>query len=367
VAALLEEALEAAPDQLLRSRLMARLAVELYYAEDRGRSERLSEQAVAVARAARDPTTLAAALNARHVALWRPDRLDERLAVAGEMIEVARDCDPVTELQGRNWRVVDLFELGDMDEWRAEAARHGRLARDLRLPSFEWYTPLWQSVDAQLAGRFDEAERLRLEAAELGGRAGDDNAELFSLMVRFTGRLMKREFVAEDLDFALDKVANSPAGPAYRSSVSWLLAELGRHEEARGHLAALLAPGGLPFDANWVSALREAATAAVLLADREAAAVLYDALLPYAGRPLTAGRAVTSYGVADRPLGELAALLGREADAERHLREAIALDTAMGSTVWALYGRRSLLRLHPDAELAAEVEELSEALGLVSA
>ena len=36
----LEEALERTGDPVLRSRLMARLAVELYYAQDRARSER---------------------------------------------------------------------------------------------------------------------------------------------------------------------------------------------------------------------------------------------------------------------------------------------------------------------------------------
>ena len=262
---------------------------------------------------------LAAALNARHVALWRPDRLDERLAVAAEMIDVARDGDRVAELQARNWRVLDLFELGDMDEWRAEVRRHGRLADELRLPTFQWYTPLWQAVDAMLAGRFAEAERLRLEAAATGTRAGDLNAELFAKMIEFTANVMRGDFLAPNLEFALDKVANSPAGPAYRPSVAWLLAELGRHEEARTELARCLAPGGLVFDANWTSAIGECASAACALGDREHAAMIYDLLAPFAGRPITAGRAVASYGAADRLLGELAALLGREDDAERHL------------------------------------------------
>ena len=59
------------------------------------------------------------------------------------------------------------------------------------------------------------------------------------------------------------------------------------------------------------------------------------ASLPYAGRPATAGRAVTSYGAVDRHLGGLAALLGRRDDAERHLRAAIARNHELGCTVWA--------------------------------
>ena len=71
----LEEALERVKDPGLRSRVQARLAVELYYATDRTRSDALSAEAVATARAARDPSALASALGARHVALWRPDRV----------------------------------------------------------------------------------------------------------------------------------------------------------------------------------------------------------------------------------------------------------------------------------------------------
>ena len=77
-----------------------------------------------------------------------PDRLDERLAAA------ARDdrggarapATPGRELQARNWRVVDLFELGDMDAWRAEVGATRALADELRLPAFQWYTPLWRST-----------------------------------------------------------------------------------------------------------------------------------------------------------------------------------------------------------------------------
>ena len=156
--------------RVLRSRLQARLAVELYYAPDRTRSETLSAEAVATARAAGDPRALASALNARHVALWRPDRVHERLAAAADMIAAARETgERHAELQARNWRVTDLFELGDMPECRREMARHARLADELRLPVFQWYAPLWAAVEAVLAARFSEAERLAAEAEDAGG------------------------------------------------------------------------------------------------------------------------------------------------------------------------------------------------------
>ena len=362
----LEEALDALPsgDAVLRSRLQARLAVELYYAPDRRRSETLSADAVATAHASGDASALAAALNARHVALWRPDRVDERLATAAAMIAAARDArQPDQELQARNWRVTDLFELGDMPACREEIARHSRLADDLRLPSFQWYRPLWAATEATLAGRFAEAERLVAVARERGARAGDGNAELFPAMVEELAHVERLEFDRTDMAFLQDKVANSPAGPAYQSYLVWVLAGRGREAEARRHLDDWMRCEP-PFDANWLSAQAEAAEAVVLLGDPTHAQLLYDRLAPYAGRPATAGRAVGSYGAVDRHLGGLAAVLGRRDEARAHLRAAIARDAELGCAVWRLHAQRGLCRLAPDDALVAEATAAARALGL---
>lgn len=232
--ALLEEALDAlgGADDVLRSQLLARLAVELYYAPTRDRSEALSAQAVAVARATADPRALTAALNARHVALWRPDRLRERLEAADEMVEAAYAAgERHLELQARNWRVVDLFELGEMDAWRLEVGRHGALSAELRLPAFTWYTPLWRAVEALHRGSFAQAQALRGEALEAGRRAGDPNAELFTQMLMLQDALLRLDFSAFDLPLFEEKIATSPAGVSWRCGYTWMLVELGRLDE----------------------------------------------------------------------------------------------------------------------------------------
>ena len=126
----------------LRARLLGRLATELYYA-DRPRADALSAEAVAAARRADDDGALTAALNARRVAIWDIDHTHERLAVATEMTEAAeRAGEPATVLQGRAWRVVDLMELGRMDEVRREVALYGEGADVLGLPHYRWWTLL---------------------------------------------------------------------------------------------------------------------------------------------------------------------------------------------------------------------------------
>lgn len=346
----LEEALERVEDGALRSRVQARLAVELYYATDRTRSEALSADAVATARGVRNASALASALGARHVALWRPDRVEERLAVAGEMIVAARDAaDRHAELQGHNWRVADLFELGDMTAWHEETARHARLAEELHLLVFQWYTPLWAAVEAMLAGRYDDVERLSAEAGQAGLRAGDRNAELFAGMVRFCAQLEREAFEEIDVEFLEGKIASSAVGTAYRSSYAWILAGRGETERAREELHATMA---LPhaFDANWLSLQAECAETIILIEDPTHAASIYERLAPYAGRPATAGRGISSYGAIDRLLGGLAALLGRGDDAIRHLEDAIRINDALGCTVWRTRAQQQLAQIagrHP--------------------
>jgi len=341
----LEEALERVVAPPLRSRVQARLAVELYYAPDRTRSDLHSVDAVGTARESGDAAALASALSARHVALWRPDRVEERLAVAEEMIDAARESgDRHAELQAHNWRVVDLFELGEMSAWREETARHARLAAELRLPSFEWYTPLWAAVDAMLAGRSEEAEALCLEAEEAGRRAGDRNAGGTVAIVRFCEQLQREAYDEGDIAFVADKIANSPAGIAYRGGYSWILAGLGEPDRAREQLHTTMAFTHA-FDTNWLSLQAELAETSMLIGDATFAATLYERLLPYAGRPVTAGRAACNYGAVDRSLGGLAALLGRPDDAVRHLEDAIRLNDSFGCAVWRARAERDLSEL----------------------
>jgi hypothetical protein len=99
------------------------------------------------------------------------------------------------------------------------------------------------------------------------------------------------------------------------------------------------------FDTNWLSLQVECAEASVLIEDATHAATLYERLAPYAGRPATAGRGSCSYGAIDRPLGGLAALLGREEDAVRHFEDAIRLNEALGCKVWRAHAERQLARI----------------------
>jgi len=182
------------------------------------------------------------------------------------------------------------------------------------------------------------------EAEQAGLRAGDRNAELFAGMVRFCAQLEREEFEEIDVEFIEDRIANSPIGVAYRSSYAWILAGRGDTERAREELHATMALLHA-FDANWLSLQAECAEACVLIGDDAHTATLYERLLPFAGRPATAGRGVTSYGAVDRLLGDLAELLGRQDEAVRHLDAAIRQNASLGCIVWQERAERRLSRI----------------------
>jgi tetratricopeptide (TPR) repeat protein len=237
----------------------------------------------------------------------------------------------------------------EIAEWRAEVRRHGELATQLRMPSFTWYTPLWAAVEAVHAGRWDEAADLRERARAEGRRAGDRNADLFAEMLIATEVILRGTWERFDVTLIEEKIATSPAGMAWRGSYAWLLGVTGRPDAAREQLAIITADdfAALPFDANWPSAMGEAAEVCALLGDREPAAAVYERLLPYAGGTLSAGRAVTSYGSTQRLLAGLAAALGRVDEAVARHEDAIRVNEAAGFTVWAEHSRQALGHIRP--------------------
>ncbi|HEX8205790.1 MAG TPA: hypothetical protein VF587_07010, partial [Solirubrobacteraceae bacterium] len=318
-------------DDPLRARVMARLSVELYYA-DRDEAEVLSANAVALARRQREPAALAAALSARRVALWTPAHAEDRLAVAAEMEEMAlRAGDREQALQAHNWLVVDLLELGEVAAMDDAIEAYEREAREVGLPSYEWYVPLWRATRATMEGRWDAAERLSREAHEQGRRAQDANADLFLLLQQLGLLVEQGRYDEIDIAHVEEAVADREA-LAWRSWSAWMLAERGDHDGARRLLEPLSADGFavLPADVNW-NVLVETAEAVTTLGDREWAGRMYDRLAPFARLQVVIARAVGTYGPAEYYLGRLAATCERWEEADAHLAAAIAANEKVGS------------------------------------
>ena len=333
--ALLEEALTALGDEdtPLRARLLARLALELYYSGEPDRRLALSEEAVEIARRLGDPRTLATCLDARHYALWRPENVNERLEVASELRRVAEETgDPELELEGAGWTVVDLLELGDVQGADIQIAAASKLAEALQRPIWLWWSSLLRCTRAQLVGRFDDAERLAEETLEIGRRGQAENAlnayaqAMFNIR-REQGRLGEVEPAVRGF------IEVYPMLVAWRAALALMLVELGRIDEARAEFEAVTVEG-LPRDANWLIGVTLLAEVCGALGDGERAQALYDALEPYAGRNVVVGRAATCNGAASRLLGILAGAMRQWELAEGHFIGALAMHERMGARPW---------------------------------
>lgn len=316
--AMLEAALRDLPSpHPLRARLLARLAIESYYDCTPARRKALVDEAVALGGADGDT------LNALHAALWSPQYLDERLATADRMIAEASDAE--SELQGRNWRVVDLMEQGDLDAARTEIEAHEQLAARLKLPTYEWWGPMWRSSLAILEGRLDDAQRLIADFT----RTDDPNARLYAEIQSFVAALIGGDLASLDLQI-VERESGRPAEYAYRAGYAWVLALDGRAEQARAHIA--YAADHMTEDMNRLAAIAELTQALHILGEPGPAAQLYDALLPYADRNIVNARGAAGYGSASLHLGLLANLLGR--DAEHHFEAARRHNERLGAKVW---------------------------------
>ena len=373
--ALLEEARAALGDEdsPLRARLLARLALELYYSDDPERRLALSEQAVDLARALGDPRTLAVCLDARHYALWRPENVNERLEVAAELRQVAEETgDPELELEGAGWTVVDLLELGDVQGADIQIAAASKLAEALQRPIWRWWSSLLRCTRAQLVGSFEEAERLANEALEIGRHGQAENAvnaywqAMFNIR-REQGRLAEVEPSVRRF------IELYPRLVAWRAALALLLVELGRLDEARAEFEAL-AGSEMPRDANWLIGVTLLAEVCGALGDGSRAEPLYELLEPYAGRNVVVGRAATCNGAAARLLGTLAAAMRSWELAEGHFISALAMHERMGARPWVartqlayaemLLARRRRGDKARARELLAEAAVTADALGM---
>jgi len=105
------------------------------------------------------------------MALWRPEEVEELLAGGDEIVRLARQRTTWTGCSfGHVWRVHALLTLGDIESVEREVTLTAGLARSSGSRSIVGSCSTGCAMLALLRGRFEEAERLALEAFEIGQR-----------------------------------------------------------------------------------------------------------------------------------------------------------------------------------------------------
>jgi predicted ATPase len=364
---LLEQALSTWGDEKspLNARLRARLAVALMYAPDTQRRRALSEQALEMAREIGEPPLLAFALNARHLADWRPDNFADRLAIAAELIQQAERAQDLELLfQGRALHLNDIFEVADraaIDE-AVEALRS--LAGRLREPFYQWYATFPSFTILTLEGRFAEAEDLAQRALPIGESVNPGGAPAAFGIQMYTWHIARAHAAGLAPLAAIFEAlaAEYPAVP-YRTSLLMIYIYLERLADARAQLDRFTDSdlANLTYDQNWTTYLCQLSQACAVLQDSRRAATLYNLLSPFDRSAAVIAGPSAYLGPVAHYLGMLATVLSRTDEAERHFQAAIEMNTRMRARPWLArtqfeYAAMLLQRQQPrDRERAAEL------------
>jgi tetratricopeptide (TPR) repeat protein len=331
-------------------------------------------EAVAIARRLGDRATLAYALDGLHCANWGPDVLEERRAIAEELIEVAESAgDPERAYAGHDYRFYALLEGGNVAAAQAELEIRAGWAQELRQPAHLWDVTASRALLDLFQGRFEAAEAAGQAALALGRSAQSANPRVaFDLQMyalrRAQGRLSE---AAGAIERAVDEY---PAYPVWRYVFADVLAQLGRTEDAREAFEALAATDfEVHVEMQWLVSLTLISEPCRYLRDAGRAERLYEALRPYARHNATTPPELC-LGSVSRGLGILAATMSNWDAATGHFEDALEMNAAMGARPWLAhtqydYGCMLVARDHRGDrerahEFAAAARALSDELGM---
>lgn len=379
VVALLEESLDGLGEQDagLRARVLAVLASELHLDSNHERRWAIAREALTTARRVNDPVSLAWALDSHLWTTRGSENLEERLAVARELLSLGEEADDLdVEFLARSHLQWDLNELGDVDGASGHLEAMDLLAERLRYPLAAWRAAVRRVGQVLLAGQLADAERLALRAREIGRKGGVPrtlvgvalNASLFG--VRYEqGRLAELEdMVAAPLTDAL------PGFPMWRPLLALLYCETDRLVDAQPHFEWFAARkfANVPRDFAWLASMVALARAAASLGEAASAECLERLLLPHSARCAFVG--TWNLGPVGSALGLLAATSGRSDGADRHFAVGLILGQRMRAPTavartrvdWAgaLRSRVAPEDRRRSSELAGEALEAALELGM---
>jgi tetratricopeptide (TPR) repeat protein len=342
---LLERALDAVgdDDSPERVRLLGRLASARRDEAIREPRVRLAEEALAMARRIGDPETLAYALEAHWPAVEGPATLDGRFERANEIIALGhRTNDLERVFVGHDYRHNTFITLADRAGVDVGIAALQELAERLHQPAQLWSVTASRTMIALLEGRFSEAEALIEELHALGEDRLRFNADVshrvqLFLLRRAQGRL------AEVQDTIAQAVHQYPALHRFTCVLAHVHAALGHERAARAafDLATAHDLSREYVDEEYLFALNTLPAACACLGDDEAAAWLYDVMLPYE-RLYSEAPVEGTFGAVAQGLGVLARQLGRLDDAVRHFEDAIETERAMRARPWIAHAQHGL-------------------------
>jgi tetratricopeptide (TPR) repeat protein len=346
-------------DPRLRARLLGRLAQALYFMPDSAeRRVHLCDEAAALARRVGDPALLGEVLADRLEALFHDSNIEDQCATATTLMQVAPTTgDPRIDLTARAWWIVLSMRRGLLREADSELVRFAQLADDLRQPRFRWYALYFSAALALARGRVSEAERLALEALQVGGPVSSDGTTMVAWAQLFAVRREQGQLhsLAElGTTAQVSALPASQSGRIFSGLGLWLLplflSEQGRFTEARAAFDSAMAGGvrHLPPENGRntrITALAALAMACGSLDDRAAAQQLYEALHPYAALWNVSGWGYVCNTAVTQVLGTLAGVMREWDIAIQHFEAAIQAHDREGAVTAQVHTLHNYARM----------------------
>jgi DNA-binding SARP family transcriptional activator len=281
----------------------------------------MAQHAVSLAQGLDPPDTH---LTARALLIARLDRLDpaevgRRIDDTDQILAIAPSGRSVdTTLAALTYRHEDLLLCGRRPASRRSLDDAADLANRSEHPYWRWATAAWRGLEAVVDGDLDRAEELAFEAAGLGG---DEPGVAACLGVNLVDIRLYQGRSGEVLDLLAGAADASPNIPCYRAVLALCAVEAGDAEVAERSYRHFRDTGfaEIPEDSNRLLTLVVLADAAAQLGDAGSADALRDLLLPAADLQAILncyGGGGAYWGPVAHQLGRLAALAGREAEAE---------------------------------------------------
>lgn len=322
---------------------------------DLDRMEDQLEQALVIGGRAAVAVTAAAAIPARRASPAHaptPRRLRPRpvarsprpvgpaaAAVAAEPARPAHVPAPGPADVGDGRQVVELLELGRLEEADGAIAAHARRAAGSAPLGDRLDAAVWRAMRALLAGRRDDAVAAHAVVgtlvAETGGQGADDRCWLqrFWLAVHW-GDERERYQV---LDHCRERAYRFDDMPSW-GMLCLLLADMGKDDEAaRAFDAALHQLDAVAGAPAWLDVVTNLAEASWLLGDGARAALAHRRLLASRSPFVVVGRGAVCKGPLDRFLALGAAAASRWPEADECFRAAASTTRRCGAE--ALLGR----------------------------
>ncbi|MCA1702300.1 MAG: hypothetical protein LC808_03110, partial [Actinobacteria bacterium] len=332
--AALEEKTQGDQETLLKVRVLARLAAALYFSpfDSLARRDGLSRASVELARRLGDGPALAYALHARHLAVWGPDNLEERVSLSAEVIELAQHAgDSSLEITGHVWQLADLFEMGDIPGTDREIDTHEELSARVGYPQFIAHGLMFRATQAILRGNFTEAKAFAVRSLALGEQVGDVNVRIsYHVEMAVLRALQGRP--QEATAYFEPEVRDHPPELAELANLTVLCIAGGRTGIREAFPGIWRARDRIP-PSYWLVLAGAGITllAAHAGATQEGAAS-YDLVRPYERRWIKCGRdAVGPLGPVAYYVGVLAASLSRFDAAARHFEVALEATERIGA------------------------------------